>query len=366
MTNEEKFNLITRNLEEVLTGKELKQLIASGTPLCHYIGFEISGKIHLGTGIASLLKVKDLHDAGAETIIWLADWHGWINNKLDGKLETAQNMAKSYFAEAMKAAYLCIGGDPDTLIFKQGSEIYAEKPEFWAITIKVAKATTISRMMRSTTIMGRQAGGSSDTASLFYPAMQAADIFTLGRNIAHAGTDQRNVHVVTRDVANELGYPKPIALHHHLLMGLLKPPIWPIPDEDREEAIMVMKMSKSKPESAIFIHDSPEEIKKKIQNAFAPEGEIKYNPILDWVKHLIFYDPKTEFTIGRPEKYGGDITYTSYPDLEKDYVEKKLYPLDLKNAVAEWLIKKLEPARQYFADPKRKTALEEIESLTKK
>ncbi|MEK6882241.1 MAG: tyrosine--tRNA ligase, partial [Nanoarchaeota archaeon] len=80
---------MTRNLEETLTEEELKALLESGTPLKHYIGFEISGKVHLGTGLATLLKVKDLHDAGAETVIWLADWHGWINNKLDGTLETA-------------------------------------------------------------------------------------------------------------------------------------------------------------------------------------------------------------------------------------------------------------------------------------
>lgn len=366
MTSEEKFDLITRNLEEVLTADELKTLIKSGKPLVHYQGFEISGKVHLGTGLASLLKVKDLHDAGAETIIWLADWHGWINNKLDGTLETAQKMARSYFAEGMKAAYLCIGGDPETLIFKQGSELYTEKPEFWATTIKVAKATTISRMMRSTTIMGRVAGQSSDTASLFYPAMQAADIFILGVNITHAGTDQRNVHVVARDCAKEVGFIKPVAIHHHLLQGLLKPPVWPIPEENREDIVTAMKMSKSKPDSAVFITDSPSEIKRKVGNAFCPEGEVKYNPILDWAKYLIFYNRDSELEIKRDEKFGGDIKYSSYEDLEKDYADKKLHPMDLKNAVAEWLIKKLEPARKYFEDPKRKKALEEIERLTKK
>lgn len=366
MTNEERFNLITRNLEEVLTPEELKTLIESGTPLRHYIGFEISGKVHLGTGLATLLKVKDLHNAGAETIIWLADWHGWINNKLDGTLETSQKMARAYFEEAMKAAYLCIGGDPDTLIFKQGSELYVEKPEFWATTIKVAKATTISRMMRSTTIMGRQAGDSSDTASLFYPAMQAADIFTLGVNIAHAGTDQRNVHVVAREATKELGLQKPIAIHHHLLQGLLKPPVWPIPEDNRQEFVEAMKMSKSKPDSAIFIHDNPEEIRRKAANAFAPEGETRFNPILDWVKHLIFYEESFTFEIKREEKFGGDFIYTSYEELEKDYAQKRLHPQDLKNAVAEWLVDKLEPARKYFEDPKRKATLEEIERLTKK
>ena len=178
MTNEEKFNLITRNLEEVLTEEELKSLIESGTPLKHYIGFEISGKVHLGTGLICMQKVKDLHDAGVEVTIFLADWHGWINNKLDGTLETANKMARSYFEEGLKAGYLCLGGNPDNIKFILGSELYSQNPNlYWSTMIKVGKATTISRMMRSTDIMGRTAGESSNAATLMYPAMQAADFF---------------------------------------------------------------------------------------------------------------------------------------------------------------------------------------------
>lgn len=371
MSNDEKFNLITRNLEEVLTPEELKTLLESGQPLRHYIGFEISGKVHLGQGLAVMQKVKEVHDAGAQTIIWLADWHGWINNKLDGTLETAQKMAREYFAEAMKAAYLCVGGNPDDLIFKQGSELYSKHPEFWAKTIKIAKATTISRMMRSTDIMGRMAGDSSNAATLFYPAMQAADIFQLEVNIAHAGTDQRNVHIVARDAAKEVGFTKPVAIHHHLIMGL-KPlgdndnlkAKKDLPYEEKAKLIEALKMSKSKPDTAIFITDSEEEIKRKINNAYCPEGETEYNPILDWTKHLIFYNPGSGLTIKRDEKWGGDTIYTNYADLEKDFAEKKLHPQDLKMAVSDWLIKKLEPARKYFEEPSRKTALEEIEKLT--
>ncbi|MDO8639266.1 MAG: tyrosine--tRNA ligase, partial [Candidatus Daviesbacteria bacterium] len=115
-----------------------------------------------------------------------------------------------------------------------------------------------------------------------------------------------------------------------------------------------------------FITDTPEEIKRKIGNAFCPEGEIKYNPILDWAKYLIFYEKDSKLEIERDEKFGGDMTYTSYEDLETDYADKKLHPMDLKNAVSVWLIEKLKPAREYFEDPKRKKALEEIEKLTKK
>lgn len=188
--------------------------------------------------------------------------------------------------------------------------------------------------------------------------MQSADIFALGVNIAHSGTDQRNVHVVAREAASALGQEKPVAIHHHLLQGL-----------SQSLDIEAAKMSKSKPDSAIFIHDNPEEIKRKINDAYCPEGIVEFNPILDWVKHLILYGSASQgdaLQIKRDEKFGEDISYNSYEDLEKDYESKKLHPQDLKNAVAEWLIAKLEPARKFFEDPKRKKALEEIERLTAK
>lgn len=368
METSERLNLIAGNLEEVLTGEELNTLVQSGQPLVHYIGFEISGKVHLGTGFASMLKIKDLQQAGVKTIILLADWHTWLNKKLDGTLETAKKMAREYFQEGLKAAALCVGADPDKINFVLGSELYEKlRQNYWAQVIKVSKATTVARMLRSTTIMGRKENEISDAAMLIYPAMQSADIFALGVNIAHAGTDQRNVHVIAREAAKNLGQAKPVAIHHHLLLGLTKPPQNPDHSASKEDLTQMLKMSKSNPDSAVFIHDSPDEIKRKVGSAYCPEGVVEFNPILDWTKHLIFYQLASQgpaLQIKRDEKWGGHIRYTSYDELEKDYIEKKLHPQDLKMAVAEWLIEKLEPARKYFEDPKRKAALAEIEKLT--
>lgn len=362
MNTEEKFNLITRNLEEVLTPEELKELINSGTPLKHYIGFEISGKLHIGY-LFTAFKVKDLQDAGAETIIWMADLHSAINDKLDGNLETIKKMAKGYFTDAFKIIFQSIGGDPEKLQFKLCSDIYAQNPDFWLTFLKVGKNTTLARTKRSITIMGREESDDIDTAKLMYPIMQAADIFLLGVNIAHAGIDQRKVHVIARDVASNLGQPKPIAIHHPILLGL---DTKEIAQGEADEVAMKMKMSKSRSDSGISIHDLPEEIKRKINSAYAPEGQVENNPVLNWTKYLIFYEKDSKLEIKRDERFGGNIVYTSYENLEKDYEQKKLHPMDLKNAVAEWLIKKLEPVRIYFEDPKRKAALEEIERLTKK
>ncbi len=370
MNNEEKFNLITRNLEEVLTEDELKELINSDTPLKHYIGFEISGKLHLGY-LFTLLKVKDLQDAGAETLIWLADLHSAINDKLGGDLEIIKKIAKDYFEEAIKALFTLIGGDPEKLIFKLTSETYAKNPDFWLTLLEIGKTTTLARTKRSITIMGRdQSDDSMPTDKLFYPIMQAADIFLLGANIAHAGIDQRKVHVIAKDAAMQVktnplkdikgNQIKPVAIHHPILLSLSGPAD---SGGEADEAAMKNKMSKSKPGSGISIHDTEEEIRKKINDAYAPEGIIEGNPILNWTRYLIFYS-KTTLEVNRDERWGGNLSYSSYEELEKDYAEKKLHPQDLKKAVAEWIIEKLEPVRSYFEDPKRKAALEEIEKLT--
>lgn len=377
MNSDERLDLIKRGLEEVLTEEELKTLLQSGQAICHYQGFEISGKVHLGTGFASMLKIKDLQEAGVRTQVLLADWHTWLNKKLDGTLETAKRLAREYFEEGMKAAAICVGADPEKIEFVLGSELYEKLGlNYWSDVVKVSKATTLARMIRSTTIMGRKESDISDAAMLIYPAMQSADIFALGVNIAHAGTDQRNVHVVAREAAKALGQPKPVAIHHHLLLGLVKPLQTPNRDDSKEELTERLKMSKSNPDSAVFIHDSPEEIRRKVSNAYCPEGVVEFNPILDWTKHLIFYPSASQgpapsgagqgqtLQIQRKPEHGGDIKYSSYGELEKDFVDKKLHPQDLKMAVAEWLIQKLEPARKYFEDPKRKAALEEIEKFS--
>lgn len=373
MTSEEKYNLITRNLEEVLTEEELKQLIESGTPLRHYIGFEISGKLHLGY-LFTCMKIKDLQDAGAETIIWLADLHSAINDKLGGDLNNIKKVALGYFKDAMKALFACIGGNPEKLIFKLTSETYSENPMFWLTLLEMGKTTTLARTKRSITIMGREESDDSmPTDKLFYPIMQAADIFLLGANIAHAGIDQRKVHVVARDAAmqvktfalkNAKGEQiKPVAIHHPILLSLTAPETI---SGETDEVAMKQKMSKSKPGSGITIHDSPEEIRNTINGAFAPEGQTENNPILNWTKYLVFYEESGSLSVSRKPEHGGEVTYTSYDELQKDYADKKLHPMDLKTAVAEWLIAKLEPARIYFEDPNRKSALEEIEGLTSK
>ncbi|HPA25328.1 MAG TPA: tyrosine--tRNA ligase [bacterium] len=376
MTVHDKLNLIKRNTAEIIGLEELEKMLENGEKLKHYIGFEISGRIHLGTGIMSMMKVKDLHDAGIECSIFLADWHAWINDKLGGDKEIIKEVGIGYFKEGMIECYKLIGGNPEDIKFILGSELYHNNDEYWQTFIDVCKNLTLARVTKSTTIMGRNQGETMPFAWLVYPPMQVADIFVQGLNLAHAGIDQRKAHVIAREVATKLKYAplknkageiiKPIALHHNLILGLNKPDIWPIIDkESLQEVLSQMKMSKSKPDSAVFIDDNKEDIKRKISKAFCPDGEIEFNPILDWTKNIIFPNSQKGIAINREEKYGGNINYANYENLERDFKDKKMSAVDLKNFVANWLIDFLRPAREHFSKGKAKEMKEYLEKVQK-
>ncbi|MBW3020504.1 tyrosine--tRNA ligase [Candidatus Woesearchaeota archaeon] len=374
MTPEEKLQLIKRNTEEIMGEEDLKKMLENGTKLKHYIGFEISGKPHLGHGLVCMGKVKDFMDAGVECSIFLADWHSWINDKLGGDREVIKKMTNSFFKEVLIAAFKCVGGNPKDLKFVMGSELYSNNDKFWETVIDVSKHTSLSRILRSTTIMGRSEGEAIDFAKLIYPPMQVADIFAQDINIAHAGMDQRKAQVIARDVAKKLKlHPlkdaegnviKPVAVHGHLILGLQKPKVWPVPKEDMQSLWATMKMSKSIPNSAVFMTDSEEEVTKKINGAFCPEGIVDFNPVLDWIKHLIFVRDESTFEIERPEKFGGNLTFNSFKELEKAFKNKEIHPMDLKSSFAKRLNEILKPAREHFAQKHVKKAVEEMNKLT--
>lgn len=373
MSVEEKLELIKRNTEEIIGEEELVELLKNGEKLKHYIGFEISGKPHLGHGLVCMSKVKDLHDAGIETSIFLADYHSWINNKLGGNMKIIQEVGVPFFKEALIAAYKCVGGDQKDLKFVLGSELYHNNDKYWQTVIDVSKNTTLARMQRSITIAGRKEGESVNFAIMLYPAMQVADIFEQGVNLTHAGNDQRKAQVIAREVALQMKFSpllnkkgekiKPVAVHGHLILGLQKPSIWPVPKESMQDLWAQMKMSKSLPGSAIYMVDSEEEVKKKIAGAFCPEGEIDFNPLMDWAKYLVFINDKSTLEIKRPEKFGGNKTYKTFDELANDFKDKKLHPMDLKTAMSDKIVEILAPAREHFTQPKIQKLKEEMDKL---
>ena len=328
----EKINLILRPpTEEVVTQDELIELFKTNSSPKHYIGLEISGFLHLGSLISTGFKINDFTKAGVKCKIFLADWHTLINDKLGGDWETISKVSK-YYQDAFKL--VC----PDVEIVL-GSKLYEEKTEYWSELVKFTKHMSIARTMRTLTIMGRSEDDKKiDVAKLLYPAMQAVDIHSLDVDIAHAGMDQRKIHMLVREVFPKMGWKVPVSVHHKLLPGLSKP-------AETNESQILGKMSKSDPNSGIFIHNTDEEIKKKISKAWCEEANIQNNPLLEISKTVIFHE-FSEMKVERPEKFGGNVSYSNYKQLETDFVEKKLHPGDLKQTVGNYLVKIISPIRE--------------------
>lgn len=338
-------SVLRKPVAEVVTQDELRQLFETNQHPKHYIGFEISGKVHLGSGLVTALKLRDFLEAGIKPTIFLADYHAWINGKLGGDLGKIQKVATGYF----KSAFVSLGLTEDKVNYVLASELYEKQgKEYWKEVLRISKDTTMARMLRCTTIMGRTEKDAMDCASVLYPAMQAADIFELGVDMMHAGMDQRKVHMLAREVAEKHGRKKPVAVHHRLLMGLTGPTKMGFEENAADDVEISSKMSKSKPETCIFIHDSESEIKKKIGSAYCPEKVAENNPILEMCEQIIMRDGKTPLAVKRSAKFGGDVEFSTYEELASSYKEGKLHPMDLKSAVSSSLSKLLEPSRKYF------------------
>lgn len=327
----EKVDLIERPpTEEVVTRDELIELFKTNSSPKHYIGLEISGFLHLGSLISTGFKINDFVKAGVKCTIFLADWHTLINDKLGGDWETISKVSK-YYQDAFKL--VC----PDAEIVL-GSKLYEDKTDYWSDLVKFTKHMTIARTMRTLTIMGRsEEDDKIDVAKLLYPAMQAVDIHSLDVDIAHAGMDQRKIHMLVREIFPKMNWKVPVAVHHRLLPGLSKP---------SENSTQVLgKMSKSDPNSGIFVHNTDDEIKKKISKAWCEEANVQNNPLLEISKHVLFHE-FDEMKVERPEKFGGNVSYTDYNQLQKDFEAKKLHPGDLKQTVGNYLVKIIAPIRE--------------------
>jgi len=328
----EKVELIERPpTEEIVTREELIQLLKTNSSPKHYIGLEISGFLHLGSLISTGFKINDFVKAGVNCTIFLADWHTMINDKLGGDWDTISKVSK-YYEDAFKL--VC----PEAKIVL-GSDLYESKKEYWKEFMKFTKHMSLKRTMRTLTIMGRSEDESKiDLAKLLYPPMQAVDIHSLDLDIVHAGMDQRKIHMLVREIFPKMNWKVPVAVHHKLLPGLSKP-------AEQNDLQILGKMSKSDPNSGIFIHNSNEEILNKIKKSWCEEGNILNNPLLEISKNIIFHE-FNEMKIERPEKFGGNLEYFEYKQLESDFEKKKIHPSDLKQAVGNYLVKVISPIRE--------------------
>lgn len=312
----DRLELIKRNVQEIVTEEELTKLLETKEHPTAYVGYEPSGKIHMGH-VLTVNKLLDLQKAGFKITVLLADVHAYLNQK--GTLEQVREIA-----DYNKRCFIALGLDPKETNFVYGSD-YQLSSEYMLNVLKLTRLTSLNRARRSMDEVGRQMDDPK-VSQMVYPIMQAIDIAMLGVDVAVGGIDQRKIHMLAREGLPSIGFPAPLCIHTPIILGF---------DGN--------KMSSSN-DNFISVDDTEEQINAKMKKAFCPAGEVENNPVLELFRYHIC--PRYEEVVfRRPEKFGGDLQCRSYGELEQVYASGQLHPMDLKNGAARYMNMILETVR---------------------
>ncbi len=305
-----------RNLAEIVTEEEFEGLLERGS-FNFYWGIAPTGPVHIGY-LVPFMKLMDLIECGGKATVLIADYHAYLDDRKTPweEMEVRSEYVEVCLRKILKEEYR------EKVKFVRGSGFQTSE-DYVRDTLKLSGMVSVKRAMRAASEVVRF-GESPKVSGLIYPIMQNVDVKYLEADVALGGIDQRHIYMLGREILEEVGWKRPVCLFTPLITSLRGP----------EE-----KMSASKPETCVIVHESEESIRKKILKAWCPARESRENPVLEIAKYFIFpYFGKVEVE--------GKV-YESYGELEKAFVEG-MHPLELKNAVANYLIKFTEPVRKYF------------------
>jgi tyrosyl-tRNA synthetase len=333
MDAETKFELITRDLQEVVGEDKLKEILKE-RDIKVYWGTAPTGRPHLGYYVP-MFKIADMLEAGCHVTILFADMHAFLDNmKTDWELlDKRTKFYEFLITEMLKHIDVPL----KKLHFVRGTD-FQLKRDYTLDMYKMAAVSTTKDTQKAGAEVVKQLDNPK-MSSLLYPILQGLDEEYLEVDAQFGGVDQRKIFMFAREFLPKIGYEKRIHLMNPLVPGL------------GESG----KMSSSEPNSKIDFDDEDAKIKSKINKAYCVDGQVEGNGLLAIVKYIIFKQlerEKRDFVVQRPEKYGGDITFKTYEEVENAFAEKKLSSVDLKGAISEELIKFITPLRKIVESKK--------------
>jgi len=336
MDVEKRLELIKRNTAEIITEAELKELLNKKEKPAVYLGTAVTGRPHIGYFVW-ILKLADFLKAGFKVKLLLADLHGALDNTPWDVLEKRYN----YYNKVLPLMFSPIGADIKNFEIVKGSEFQLDKKYFFDV-LKISTFTSVHDCTKAASEVVKM-GDNPKLSGLIYPIMQALDEEYLGVDVQYGGTDQRKIFVLARENLPKIGYKSRVEVMTPLIPGLIG-----------------KKMSASDPKSKIDLLDDEKTVIEKLKNAECTAGDPD-NGIMAFLKHVVMTikkDRKEKFIIERDKKYGGNLEFSDYDEIEKAFIDKKLHPLDLKNAVSKEINSLLEIFR------KNKSALEKLAKET--
>lgn len=321
----ERFELIKRNTVEIITEEEIKKLLKEKRTPTVYLGTAITGRPHIGYFVWAI-KLADFLKAGFKVKVLLADLHG----ALDGTPWDLLEKRYKYYEKIITLMFKCVGADVNKLEFVKGSDFQMGKDYYFDL-LKLSTSTTVHDATKAASEVVKL-GENPKLAGIIYPLLQALDEQYLDADIQYGGIDQRKILVFARENLPKLGYKPRIEVMTPLIPGLIG-----------------KKMSASDPKSKIDLLDDEKTVEDKISGAYCPEGVTEDNGVLAFLKNVVMVikqDNGAPFLIERPAKFGGNLSFKNYEELEEVFSQKRLHPMDLKKALAKEINAILEPMRK--------------------
>ncbi|GEQ66877.1 hypothetical protein JCM33374_g540 [Metschnikowia sp. JCM 33374] len=340
MNADEKFNLITKGLQEVLNPQIFKEILEKNErPVKIYWGTAPTGKPHCGYFVP-MIKLAHFLKAGCEVKVLIADLHAYLDN-MKAPLEVVRHRAK-YYEAVVKTILKSINVPIEKLTFVVGSD-YQLTADYTMDLFKLSSKVSQNDAKRAGADVVKQVANPL-LSGLIYPLMQALDEHYLDVDVQFGGVDQRKIFVLAEENLPGIGYKKRAHLMNPMVPGLGQGG----------------KMSASDPNSKIDVTEDPKVVKKKIASAFCAPGNVEENGLLSFLENIVqpIQELKSgkegtfEFFIDRPEKYGGPINFSSFEQLKADFAAEKLSPVDLKAGVTDKINELLAPIREAYENDK--------------
>lgn len=339
-TASEKFDLIKKNLQEVLNPEIIEEILNKNErPLKIYWGTATTGKPHCGYFVP-MLKIAEFLAAGCEVTILLADVHGFLDN-LKAPIELVEQRVK-YYRFAIVELLKAVGVDISRLKFVTGSDYQTtgeRAPKYFFDLLRLSTVTSSHDASKAGSEVVKQVE-SPPVSSMLYPLMQALDEEYLDVDAQFGGVDQRKIFTHAVESLPKIGYQKRAHLMNPLIPGL------------QEGG----KMSSSDPNSKIDLIDPADDVRKKLKKAFCPPKQIENNGVLSFVEFVLLPASALKNN-GTPkfvvERRGEEpLVYDSIDKMREDFAADILSPQTLKPAVTEALLSILEPIRKAFENSK--------------
>ncbi|MFH1575858.1 MAG: tryptophan--tRNA ligase [Candidatus Nealsonbacteria bacterium] len=275
-------------------------------------GIQPTGSMHIGSYIGAVSQWKKLQETG-ECLYFVADLHSL----------TVPQDPKEFHARVMQTAieFIACGLDPERCVIFIQSEVKEHTELHWILST----LTPLGELERMTQYKekSKQFKNNVNAGLLNYPILQAADILLYQTDSVPVGEDQKQHLELTKTLARKFNqkYGETFKVPEALILET-GARIMDLNDPKK-------KMSKSQPETCLFIFDEPEAIKKKIMSAVTDTGK------------SIKYDPEKKPGISNLLTIYSLMSQKSIKELEKKFKNKGYG--DFKKSLAELLIAKLEP-----------------------